>query len=263
VEASRARRARLATAFTHPGVADAYQHRPPYPAEVFEILVQLITDEPRRVLDLGTGEGAIARPLAGRVEHVDALDISAAMIEAGRCRPGGRQHNLRWIAGAAETAALGGPYALVTAGASLHWMSWEPTLARLAPAMTGRAFLAIVDQDHRQLPWSSALNQVIARHSRSASYDPRFRLADELSARGLLEIAGRRSTAPVPFRQPVEDYIEHFHSTSSLAREWMTVQESAAFDRDVAEVVRSRTADGVVELDVTAHLVWGRITAGP
>ena len=84
------------------------------------------------MLDLGAGEGALARPLAEMVDHVDAVDISAAMIDAGRDRPGGRQPNLRWIVGAAQDAPLGGPYALVTAGASMHWMPWPQTLTRLA-----------------------------------------------------------------------------------------------------------------------------------
>ena len=71
-------------------MARAYRHRPPYPDEVFGVLDGLITGRPRTVLDLGAGEGALARPLAGRADHVDALDISAAMVAEGRGRPGGR-----------------------------------------------------------------------------------------------------------------------------------------------------------------------------
>jgi trans-aconitate methyltransferase len=133
---SQAERERLAAVFAHPGVADAYQHRPPYPDEVFGLLEQLISERPRTALDVGAGEGAIARPLAARIDHVDALDVSAAMVAAGRSRPGGGRPNLRWIVGAAETAPLNGPYALVIAGASLHWMPWQPTLTRLRQAMT-------------------------------------------------------------------------------------------------------------------------------
>ena len=81
----------LAATFQHEAVAEAYQHRPPYPEEVFDRLEALIADEPRRVLDIGAGEGAIARPLAPRVERVDAIDISQAMVDAGRQRPGGDQ----------------------------------------------------------------------------------------------------------------------------------------------------------------------------
>jgi len=253
-----AERERLAAAFGHPGVADAYRYRPPYPAEALDILERIITDRPRRVLDIGAGDGALARPLAARVDHVDALDISAAMVEAGRGRPGGRRRNLRWIVGAAETAELGGPYALVTAGASLHWMSWAPTLARLAPAMTGHAFLAIVEHGPYDLPWRAELAEVIARHSRSPGFDPSFRMPDALAAEGLLEITGRATTAPVPFRQPLASFVEQFHSTASLAREWMSAAECAAFDKAIADIAAPYAVGGLLDMDVVAHLAWGR-----
>jgi predicted TPR repeat methyltransferase len=66
--------------FRDQSVADAYPHRPPYPAAVFDTLAELITDTPRAILDVGCGTGDIARPLVARVDRVDAVDISAAMI---------------------------------------------------------------------------------------------------------------------------------------------------------------------------------------
>jgi SAM-dependent methyltransferase len=232
-----AERDALAATFRHPGVAGAYRHRPPYPAEVFDVLERIITDRPRRVLDIGAGEGALARPLAERVDHVDAVDISAVVRE-GRRRPGGTRPNLRWIIGATGTAPLDGPYALVTAGASLHWMSWQPTLTRLAAAMTQHAFLAIIEHGHRNLPWRAELTEVIVRHSRSRGYDPAFSLVDALGKAGLLELAGRAETTPIVVRQSVTDYVEHFHSTASLARELMTADEAAAFGHAVEDLVR-------------------------
>ena len=255
---SQGERNKLAAVFGRPGVADAYQHRPPYPGEVFDLLGRLITDRPRAVLDIGAGEGALARPLAPRVDHVDAVDPSAAMVDAGRGRPGGRRSNLHWIVGAAETAALGGPYALVTAGAALHWMSWKPTLARLLAVMTPNAFLAVVEHGHHDLPWGAELTEVITRHSRNPGYDPGFSLVDALAAGGLLEITGRAVTAPVPFRQSLASYVEHFHSTASLAREWMQADESAAFDLAITDVVAPYASGGMLEMTVVAHLTWGR-----
>lgn len=259
MEPHQPRRSDLAAVFGYPGVAGAYRYRPPYPAEVFDVLELIITDRPRRVLDIGAGEGALARPLARRVDRVDAVDMSAAMVQTGRRRPGGGHPALRWITGTAETAPLGGPYALVTAGASLHWMSWRPTLTRLAAAMTDHAYLAIVDHGHRDLPWHTELTEIIIRYSRSPGYDPAFSLTGALQAEGLLEIAGRAVTAPVRFRQPVADYVEHFHSTSSLARELMTADEAAAFDRAVTGLVRPHAVDGLLDLPVVADLAWGRI----
>src|SRR5690348_17609551 len=117
MEQEPARRGELAAVFGTPGVARAYRHRPPYPAEVFETLEQIITDRPRRGLDIGAGEGALARPLARRVDQVDAVERSAAMVETGRRRPGGDHPAPRWITGAAEAVPLGRPSAPVTAGA--------------------------------------------------------------------------------------------------------------------------------------------------
>lgn len=253
----------LAASFQHPGVARAYQHRTPYPAEVFDVLVQLITDRPRTVLDLGAGEGALARPLASLVDQVDALDVSAAMVDAGRARPGGGHPNLRWTVGAAESAPLVGPYALVTAGASLHWMSWPLTLPHVATAMTPGAYLTVVEHGPRDAPWRPGLLEVIRRHSRHRSYDADFSLVDALAASGLWAETGRARTAAVPFRQRAADYIEALHSTSGLARELMPAEEAAAFDRAVTDLVLPYTDEGMLELTVVADLAWGRITTGP
>lgn len=249
----------LASSFTHPGVAAAYQHRPPYPPEVFDVLTGLITDRPRHVLDLGAGDGALARPLASRVDRVDALDISPAMVAAGRQRPGGTQPNLRWIVAAAETAPLGGPYALVTAGASLHWMSWPQTLGRVRQVMTGGAVLAIVEHNHAGVPWQPGLTEIVVRHSRSRDYDPKFSLAGALSEAGLLTVTGQVTTSPTLFCQPTELYVEQFHSRASLARELMPAQEAAEFDRTLTDLVRPYARDGVLDLPVVAQLSWGTL----
>lgn len=252
----------LAGVFANHGVAAAYEYRPPYPPGVFDVLEQLITDEPPVVLDIGAGDGAIARPLASRVARVDAVDISAAMIDAGRLRPGGRQASLRWILGAIEAAELGGPYALVTAGASLHWMPWAETLDRLARVMTPHAQLAIIEHGPRDVPWQDELVTVIKRHSRNPDYDPRFSMVEALQERGLFEVTGRADSSPMLFRQHIGDYVEQFHSTATLAREHMSVREARDFDLAVARVARPWAHDDTLELKVVANLTWGRPKSG-
>lgn len=251
----------LAAVFAQPGVADAYQHRPPYPPDVFDVLEQLITDRPRNVLDIGAGEGALARQLAARVDHLDAMDVSAAMVAAGRRRPGGRQSNLHWIIGAVETGELGGPYALVTAGASLHWMAWEQTMARLAGVMTDNAFLAVVDHSPQEVPWRKELVEVIVHHSRNPDFDPRFSVVDALCDEGLFELTGRAKSAPMSFRQSVASYVEQFHSTATLARELMSNEEATAFDLAIKEIVRPWTVDDVLEMKIVATVAWGHPAA--
>ncbi|HEY2575370.1 MAG TPA: class I SAM-dependent methyltransferase [Streptosporangiaceae bacterium] len=252
----------LAAVFGYEGVAAAYRHRPPYPDEVFAILDGLITDRPRDVLDIGAGEGSLARPLAERVDHLDAVEVSAAMVAEGRRRPGGDRPNLRWIAGSVETAPLDGPYALVTAGASLHWMSLPQTLARLSRVMAAGAYLAIVGHGHHEVPWRAELTELIVRHSRSPGYNPSFSLADALRDDGLFDVAGCAITNPVAFRQPVASYVEHFHSTASLARELMPPAETAAFDRAIVDITAPWAVDGILHMQVAANLTWGRPTKG-
>lgn len=248
----------LAATFKQEAVAEAYQHRPPYPDEVFDRLVALIADEPRRVLDIGAGEGAIARPLAPRVEHVDAIDFSAPMVAAGKQRPGGDHRNLSWQVNPIETADLDGPYALVTAGASIHWMPWEQTFARIVPHLTPNAQLVVIEHGPVDEPWSGELVKVIERHSRKQNHDPKFNVVDAIVERGLLDLTGTARTERVTYRQRVEDYIERLHSTSSLARDLMPADEAAAFGTGVEAALSPYATDGVLDLTIEAELSWGR-----
>lgn len=246
-----------AAAFDHVGLAGAYRFRPPYPAGVFDVLEGLLDPQPRepaRVLDVGAGEGALARPLItrGRVARLDAVDASAAMIEAGRERPGGGHPGLRWILGAVDQVPLNGPYCLAVAGASLHWMSWKRTMARLAEVLTDDGVLAVVEHGYHRLPWRDALNEVIADHSRSPEFDPRFSIVDELTARGLFRKTGEHRTISESFHQSIAEYVEQFHHS---AEDPDTTED---LDTAVERIVRPYAVDGVLTIDVAASVVWGR-----
>src|SRR5579872_4717064 len=121
-----------AARFQDQSVVDRYHLRPTYPPETFRILADLITDEPRAVLDVGCGPGDVGRNLLDDVEHIDAVDISLPMIEKGKTLPGGNSPKMRWLHGNIEDIPLAPPYALVTAGQSLHWMNWAIVLPRFA-----------------------------------------------------------------------------------------------------------------------------------
>ena len=257
-------RPELALTFDHVGVANAYQYRPPYPTEVFDILEGLLQEqEPTSVLDIGAGEGALARPLIarGRVARLDAVDSSAAMVDAGRGRPGGGHPGLRWIVGAVDHVELAAPYCLVTAGASLHWMPWKRTMTRLAEVLSEQGVVAVVEHGYHHLPWRDEIHEVIVRHSRNPEFDPQFSVVEELTERGLFRKIGEHRTIPESFRQTVAEYVEQFHSTATLARELMPTEEAEEFDEAVENIVLPYAgADGdddVLTVDVVASVVWG------
>ncbi len=159
--------------FKDAGIIANYHHRPPYPAATFDLLASLAVDEPRAVLDVGCGLGDLARPLAARVERVDAIDFSPGMIERGRSLLGGDRPNLRWIVGAAEEAPLSPSYALITAGDSVHWFRWEIVFPRFASALTRSGSLAIVSRDWLRAPaLRDRLRPIYARFGVNREYRP-------------------------------------------------------------------------------------------
>ena len=242
--------------FSDPSVAEVYHLRPPYPDEVFDVLDRLIINRPRVVLDIGTGTGEIARQIADRVDRVDAVDPSRPMIERGRRLPGGNSPKLRWINETAEAAILEPPYALVTAGASLHWMEWSVVMPRLRQMLTPNGVLAIVTERIDAVPWQTPLQPIIDRYSTNRSYRP-YNLVSELERRGLFRSFGRHTTPAVSFRQSIADYVASFHARNGFSRDRMPAGAAEAFDRAVAEVVRPFAHDSAITLHVSGEITWG------
>lgn len=251
-----------AAQFQDAAVVAAYPTRPPYPAEVFEILAGLVTTEPRIALDVGCGTGDVARRLAPMLARLDAVDLSRRMIEYGMLLPGGDAPNLRWIVGAAENAPLEPPYALITAGESLHWMDWPVVMPRLANALAPDAYLAIVGRSEEPSPWSDDLLRLIVRYTTNRDFQP-YNLISELESRGLFTKSGERGTAPIPVEQSVDDYIESIHSRNGFSRDRMRPEDAAAFDAVVRELVTPYVRDGVLLLRVSAMVVWGVPVSAP
>ncbi len=242
--------------FKDRSIVDAYQYRPPYPAETFEILAGLITGQPRVVLDVGCGRGDVARELVNFVERVDAVDFSTNMIETGKKLSGGDNPRLNWIIGPVEEVPLAPPYALVTAGASLHWMDWYMVMPRFREVLLPGGFVAITGSGARPEWWEGKIGPIIRHYSTNRYFQP-YDLIEELEKRGLFQKCGEKETAPVPFVQSIEDYIESFHSRNGLSRERMGDEIAATFDREVREVVTPMAKVGMLEFQVTGQVIWG------
>lgn len=251
-----------ASIFQDASVVSAYQHRPMYPGETFKILLSLMpsTNTPRLVLDAGCGTGFIARPFAAYVAHIDAVDISERMIAVAKTQPGGDSPNISWIAAPIETAPLTGPYALIVAAASLHWMDWERTLPRFSNHLVSEGRLALVEDFHSPNPWEQQMGSIIKRYSMNKDFAPYTMrdIADELEQRQLFQLQGQYETAPVRFQQPISSYIESFHARNGLSVDRMDPLAAAQFDSELRALVEPFCPLGIVEQSISARILYGR-----
>jgi SAM-dependent methyltransferase len=241
-----------AEAFQDQSVVEAYRYRPPYPAETFDILTQLLPAHFTAILDVGCGRGELARHLAQRVERVDAVDVSSAMIEQGKHLPYGNHPRLRWVQGRVEEVQLQPPYALVTTGASLHWMDWKIVMPRFAELLIDGAYLAVVGNATIPSPWT-LLGEMLSRY-RTDRY---ISQPQDVQEQHLFQVVGERTTEAIAFVQSVDDVVESYHSRVGFSRERMGSVQAAAFDREAKETLLKSYPSGMVPFQVRGHIIWG------
>jgi SAM-dependent methyltransferase len=254
-------RSEYASIFQDDSIVAAYQSRPTYPPETFTVLASLIPPTIRRrtVLDAGCGTGFIACPFAPFVDHVDAVDMSAAMIKTGQALPGSNRANIRWIAAPIETAPLPGPYALIVAAASLHWMDWERTLPRFAAYLAPNSVLAIVEDRAQPNPWDRAIGPILGRYSMNTDFAPytMMTVVAELEQRQLFQLHRSYETAPMTFQQSIDAWAESFHTRNGFSRDRMDAGAASACDAKLRATIRPYCPDGIVEQSLTAQILWG------
>jgi SAM-dependent methyltransferase len=128
------------------------------------VLLSQLPPRCARVLDVGCGAGAFAARLAGRAEHVDAVDQSAAMIEAARRRA---PANVTCIH--ADVMKLSLPadhYDAIVSITALHHVPLGDALRHLAPALRTGGVLAAVVLPRSDLPGEMLVETVGAAANR-------------------------------------------------------------------------------------------------
>ena len=248
-----------ASRFKHRSLAETYQLRPPYPDETYRILLSLLGESRRRVLDVGCGPGKIARSLVNHVDGVDAVDFSQEMIRIGKSLANGDHPNLRWINGPVETVQLHPPYDMVTAGASIHWMAWEVVFPRFKEVLTTDGYLVIIDGDRPiESPWHDAELSLIRKYSTNKHYED-IDLIQELVDRGHLLLIGDKRTTPVRLSQSLTDYVQSFHSRQSMSKEHMGEKNVRAFDAELSHILSDFVDDDeCLSFQLEARVTWGK-----
>lgn len=265
IEKPRFRGREHATTFQEASVVDVYGYRPPYPDAVFGRLAELVDPAVDALLDVGTGPGDVARPMAEHVGRVDAVDFSGRMLDRARSLPGGDRPNIRWIESDVETAELAPPYGLITAAACLHWFDLNVVMPRFADLLSPDGYLAIVE---RSFDVGVEDGEIIGLFSTNQDYEPWDCVKAVVDA-GLFEPVGTEAVGTIDWCPTVDAFLNCRHSQNGLSRDRMGADASDAYDREVRALVERQVAAGTLRLDgnrlvgtSTCTVVWGKPKGG-
>jgi len=148
------------------------RYRPGYPREFFDYLVERFgLDGTQQVLDLGSGTGQIALPLAAHVAQVYAVDPEPSMLTEGRQLAEERGiGNIDWIVGHSyKLTELDLPVLnLVTMGAAFHWMDRDTVLSELDRRIAPDGGVVVVSggapASQEPPPWVDTITKVRTRY---------------------------------------------------------------------------------------------------
>lgn len=141
------------TSFKSKEVVDHYRYRPPYPSKVYDEILQF-SPATGCLVDLGCGEGKVARRMAKYFDEVTAIDPSAEMLRLGQSLPNGNAANIIWVEAFAEEAPMPPEVDVVTFASSIHWMDPGKLFRKLKENLRTEHILAVVQGDEPfEPPW--------------------------------------------------------------------------------------------------------------
>lgn len=253
---------RIGTSFMASEVVDLYQYRPPYPDKLYDVLRGLAPTE-GQVLDLGAGPGKTARVLAQHFQHVTAVDPSSAMIDLGKTLAHGDSPNLIWVEGYAEDVPLTGPYDLVVAALSIHWMDHARLFERLAAHLSPGHVLAVIEGDAPHDPpwhsdWQMLMDKWVPLLS-SVPFVPGQRSDFWTRYQQYVDIKHSFDLISDPVQQSVDDFILCQHSRDTFAISKLGTRRNA-FDAELKDILTAyANADGQLTFSTLTTLTTATI----
>lgn len=230
-------------------VADVYERsRPGYPPEAVRWLLAECTDpdipiEPRTIVDLAAGTGALTRPLLAERHWVLSIDPSRQML--GKLT---RRH--RWataVRGSAEAIPLATSSAdAIVVGQAFHWFDTDRALAEAARVLRPggtmgliwnrrdesvpwvRHLSALLDSPHEwDERWSADLMETLEFDRRFSSAEhTRYRLWQRLDREGLVQLVSSRSyiaSLAADERQALLDRVRTLYDMTANQPEGLTL----------------------------------------
>jgi ubiquinone/menaquinone biosynthesis C-methylase UbiE len=204
------------------------------------------------VLDLGTGPGLLAVPLAAAGMRVTAADPEPDMLDAAAEAAARAGVTLElWRGGSYELRPDHGPYRLVTMGRAFHWMERTATLELLQQIIVPGGAIALFHDSHPDTVenrWTKVLREVGDRYGRATESHVAERQAADYRnhASVLLASAFNRLdglSVTVQRTLSIEDIIGRAFSMSTCSREKLG-ERAQAFEAELRAALASLSATG-------------------
>ncbi|GGL13915.1 methyltransferase type 11 [Sphaerisporangium melleum] len=244
-----------------PTARDYAAYRPGFPPRLFARLAEMGVGIPgQRIVDLGTGTGALARDLAAAGCAVTGVDLSSELIEQARRldAEAGVEADYR-VAPAEDTGLPGGAWDVVSAGQCWHWFDQARAAREAHRLLVPGGALAICHRDYVILPG----NVCEAGEELVLAHNPGWRMAGrggihaewsvELALAGFGDIETFSFDIDIPFTH--EAWRGRMRSCNGVGAT-LPEAEVAAFDADLARVLRERFPE---EPLMIPHRVWAMI----
>jgi SAM-dependent methyltransferase len=231
-------------------LADRYDQVIPFFAEFAGQLLDVLDPDPgTRLLDIGSGRGAIAAGAAARGCAVTAVDAAPRMVSLlAAAHP---EIDVR-LMDAHRLDLPGASYDLVTGGFVIHLVEEPPrVLAGLRRVLRPGASVALTTpgpcEDHgRWNAWNTLVGQFASRAGRPPERDD-YGVAPYLRAAGFADIRTVNLEVHLPVASPQTCWDFHMSHGFAARVEALDQADSAEFQRQaLAELTRMHESGGIV-----------------
>jgi SAM-dependent methyltransferase len=245
--------------------ADYGKYRQGFPDDFFRrIAAYGVGRSGQRVLDLGTGTGAVARGLALRGCEVAGVDKSGALIAQALRLDADAGVKIRYVLNPAEATGLPDrAFDAVTAGQCWHWFDRDDAAREVRRVIVPGGKFVIAHFDWVPLPGNivEATEALITRYNPTWGFEGGTGFYPQW-LKGLV-VAGFRDIETFSFDQPVpynhEAWRGRIRASAGVAAS-LPPEQVALFDRDLAALLQEKFPDEPLQ---TAHRCFTIVCTAP